>query len=183
MKTIEIKVYRFDELLEKAKEKAKESFEYDNPWGNEITESMRLASGIYDEINRSDLAGIRLYKWIVNNVLPDLTAQKKYYITSGVKHSYFSAKRRTYAGEKTRFSKIIKDVDAICLTGVCFDYDFLEPLFDFLRNPIGDLFHVDVHYICDQIVEKERESFFMDANFSDLCDANDYYFYEDGTMY
>lgn len=185
MKTIEIKVYEFSELSEKAKEKAKEkeSFGYYNPWENEITESMRLAKGIYDEINRSELAGLRLYKWIVNNILPDLTAQKKYYIASGVKHSYFSAKRRTYAGEKTRFSKIIKDVDALHLTGVCFDCDFLKPMFDFLRNPVGDLSHVDVYYICGQIVEKERESFFMDEYFSEHCDANDCYFYEDGTMY
>ena len=183
MKTIEIKVYRFDELSETAKETAKESFGYCDFWYSEIMESMRLSGGIYDEINKSDLSGLRLYKWIVNNILPDLTAQKKYYVSNGTYNSYFSAKKRTYAGEKTRFSKIIKEVDAVYLTGVCFDYDFLEPLFDFLRNPIGALSHVDVHHICDQIVEKEREYFFMDANFSDHCNANDYYFYESGKMY
>jgi hypothetical protein len=183
MKTIEIKVYRFDELSEKAKEKAKESFGYDNPWENEIAESMRLAGGIYDEINKSDLSGLRLYKWIVNNILPDLTAQKKYYVSNGSYNSYFSVKRKIYAGEKARFSKIIKEIDALHLTGVCFDYDFLEPLFDFLRNPIGDLSHVDVYYICDRIVEKEREYFFMDANFSEHCDINGIMFYENGKMY
>lgn len=183
MKTIKIKVYEFNELSETVRERVKDSFVYDNPWENEIINSMRRAEDVYDEIKRTDLSGLRLYKWIVNNILPDLTAQKKYYVSNSTYNSYFSVKGKIYDGEKARFSKIFKEVEPTNLTGVCFDYDFLGPLFNFLNNPIGKLDHVNVNKIYETICEDEEISFFKDENFSDFCDANDYYFFENGKMY
>lgn len=186
MKTIETTLYKYSELSEKAKEYVKNHWDYDDFWGGDRRASRKAAQEIYERINRSELDGLRLYKWIVNNILPELTSVRKYYKSGfdGKPGKYYTKYRKQNSYEKcVRFSQIFERVDADNLTGYCADHAFMEPLFDFLKNPIGDLSNVDMDYICTQEYDSDYEGFYEEANFADHMEANEYEFTEDGKMY
>jgi len=183
MKTIEINLYSYNELSDKAKQNAKNNFEYDDFWSHERLESMKAAKELYRLFDTDEeIKGIRLYKFIQNNILPKLRNRIKY-INGGGK--YPSAKIRE--GEKARFSKIQFNEDAIHLTGYCTDYNFLEPIFDFLKSPdkhttSADLLNTSLEDIYDRDAQAEYEAFYEDQNFSEHCEANGYTFEENGRM-
>jgi hypothetical protein len=186
MRTIETKLYKYSELSDTAKQAVKDGWEFDDFWGDDRVRSGRAAKEIYQRISSSELDGLRLYKWIVNNILPELTSVRKYYkrVLDGQPGKYYTKYRKQNDHEKcVRFSRIFNRIDADNLTGYCADYAFLEPLFDFLKNPIGDLSSVDVDYICTQEYNSDYEWFYEEANFADHMEANAYEFTEDGKMY
>jgi hypothetical protein len=185
MRTIETTLYKYSELSDAGKQYVKDHWGFDDFWGEDRVASGKAAKEIYRRINRTELGGERLYKWIVNNILPELTGVRKYYkrVLDGQPGKYYTKYRKKRYHEKCiRFSRIFERVDADNLTGYCADYAFLEPLFDFLKNPIGDLSYVDVDYICAQQYERDYEDFFEEANFADHMEANEYEFSADGKL-
>lgn len=187
MKQVTINLYEFSELSPKAKEKAKSQF-YDrcNPWGYEIYESMGEARKIYDKFNcpKETVSGIRLYKFIQNHILPCLRHYKLYYKDNGTTCSYYASKK---TDSNSRFSKIDFDEYGYNLTGYCADYDFLKPIFDFLKNPTArknseDFYNTDLEMILNRVNESEIEAFFEDSNFAEHCEANGYFFTEYGEL-
>lgn len=190
MRTIETTLYKYSELSERAKEYVKNHWDYDDFCGYDRRASGKAAQEIYKRIERvvgeNDLSGVRLYKWITNNILPELTAVKLYYKNTGKfknTGSYYSMGRyKNNPKNRERYSRIFTNVDACNLTGYCADYSFLGPLFDFLKNPIGDLSNVDVNEICSQEYESDYEGFYEESNFADHMEAHEYEFTEDGKL-
>lgn len=184
MRTEQIKIYQFAELSEEAKETAKGQYYYDDFWASDRLNSMKAAQELYNLLDiEAELTGVRLYKFIVNNILPRLKLRIKYTLTG---NRYPSNK--IYQNEKARFSKIQFEEDPINLTGYCADYDFLEPIFDFLSSPDKhttnyDLLNIDLEQIYKKLAQTDYEDFFEDEQFKEHCDANGYEFTEDGKRY
>lgn len=173
MRVIETKVYTFDELSDKAKEKALqwwyESFEY--PWGDEAIETIKAFVALfhgkvkdysidYQNANQStvdiqwpddcleDMFGLRAYKWIVNNKIP---------------------------------------VSGDCpLTGMCFDKNALDPVRDFLKNPKGktirEIVEDGIHNVL-KCVEDDFEYQAFGEGAIESISANGYTFTENGKRF
>lgn len=151
MKTIEIKLYKFDELSEAAQQKAinnerenlDHQFIYDDAYSTVKefnllfdTEEGRNSwldcrtENIKDEV--LDLKGFRLQKYIWNNYKNQLFKGKYYSLWSKKEKSYKHYKEG-YPVLKSRRSKVLKDYSCV-LTGMCYDNDILSPIYDFLEK-------------------------------------------------
>jgi len=183
MRTIETKVYTFDELSDSAKEKAIENWrnsETEYAWSAEWMDSLRefcRVTGIelrdwsigpysysyikteyrpsYDFENE-DIKGWRLRTWLIDNWLP-LFATGKYYSTSKqVDGKYYY---------KSRHSNIMIEHDNAPLTGFMGDTDLIAPVLDFI-NRKGELFslrsweQIDL----DDIVQESMNNFISGYN-------------------
>jgi len=152
MRTIRTKVYQFSELTEQAKEQAIKnyrnncvdtSFIYDDAhktvkvfheiFGTKEGSTSWLdlnASHIDDNI--LELKELRLQKYIWNNYKTKLYKGKYYSLWSKTEKSYKYYKQG-FPVLKSRHSKVIIDNECV-LTGVCYDYSLLQPIYDFLDN-------------------------------------------------
>lgn len=188
MKTISINLYQFNELSKEAKQKVMDNWQYDDAWQADRQKSYDKAKELYALFEtEGEISGARLYAFIQNNILPQLKRRIKYVKADLPKGYHKYASSKIYPDEKARFSRIEYSEDASNLTGYCSDYAFLEPIFDFLKNPTDgttneDLLNTDL----DSIYEKESQSdyndFFEEANFAENCEANEYTFEENGKM-
>jgi hypothetical protein len=185
MKTLELKLYKFDELDEETQDelikKEREHLykwvcRYGYDWEDEGKDSLDAFCKIFPvewtqfDVQNTDidfkitcddeiksLSGFRLQKYLWNNYRRDIYKGKFYW-------------RGTLKG-KSRHSKI-QLVGMNCnLTGYCVDDDLLKPIYDFLdsRNPkgdfedlLGDCLHAWVKGQCDELEysyseEKARE--------------------------
>lgn len=183
-----IDVYQFSELSETAKQNAKNNFEYEDFWHSERMQSYKAAKDIYNNFYNIELSGERLYVWIQNNIINEFLAHKKYTIEKETKrkNSYFSHSYKRYDSEKSRFSKIITEIE-FCITGYCDDYDFFAPIIDFCKKPdknttSDDLYNTDIDSIFQTISEREYDFFYKDDIFSEMCEANEYNFDVNGKM-
>jgi hypothetical protein len=137
MRTIKIKVYKFEELNEKAQEKAicsyhQQDLDY-SYYYDEVAESAKAVANLfnlkfgreYTDLRWShidddilELKGVRLLKYILNNYADSL----------------FTPTFVGYINNKPYYSKTNKD-NSCTLTKVCYDNDILQPVYDFLKNP------------------------------------------------
>lgn len=136
MKTIRIKIYQFDELSEQAKQKAIQDYRRNEVYTDYIyddayesvkkfhdifgtkeggTSWLYIRTGHIDD-NILQLKGVRLRTYIINNFWSQLYKPKTF-----------------YKGDKKRKSKITLDSCCI-LTGVCYDLDLLNPIYDFIER-------------------------------------------------
>ena len=181
MKKIEITVYAFSELSDKAKEHAISKLEYYDFWGDYRRASYDAAKDIYSRFGdiEREISGRRLYVWIVNNVLPDLTGRKLY----EKDWSYYTTKR---AGKGQRLSHIFREVDACHLTGYCADWSFLEPILLFLRNPENhisniDLADTDLENLWELDSQSDYEQYYSEENIEQVFEGCT--FLKNGTQY
>lgn len=160
MRTIEIKAYLFNELSEEAKEKAvnqskKNVFTdhiYDDAYQTVkkackvfgISEGLKSwldfsLSGI-DE-NVLNLKGLRLRKWILNN-FGDVLYKQKFYTSIGdnkiIKHPCitvhkFDINKGARVSSSNFYYSRIQKTNSCVLTGVSYDDDFLNPIYDFIE--------------------------------------------------
>lgn len=207
MKTVEIKVYSFDELSNEAKEMAINEyrnsgfsdaiFDYD-----EAHKSVKKFNEIFSIRNNTnswldfsycnlddailELKGIRLMKYIVNNFDNYLFIPT--YIKMYNKHfNHKRAKNKTYKnGTKASFFySNLKKTNSCVLTGCCWDDDLLQPIYNFLLNPckyttLNDLFK-DCFNSLKKSLQANEEYCNSDEYISEQLDANEYYFHKDGT--
>lgn len=182
METIKLNIYRYSELSDEAKQSAMRYFEkhYDDScYAEQARLSAREAQKIYDKFRHieREIKGARLYKWIVNNILPELETRKFYHIMGNRVVSYYSDGRASQY-HKGRFSRIQRETGwTYGLTGVCYDCDFLGPLYDFMNKPTDntdndDLARTDLDYIFRQIMDREYEDFFDDEWLSEYAGMN-----------
>lgn len=188
MRTIEVKLYKFDELSEAAQEKALNKWNEGNidiPWMDENFDSMRkglefydfeLKDWSFDYYNASngyfkihsrhyydeikELSGVRLWKYLQNN---------------------YSTYRCKYKGEMK------ETISGGCpFTGYCVDENFLDPIRAFLKKPTDitfmELMEQCVHE-CAKAIEMNYEYSQSMEYFKETCEANEYEFTEDGTMH
>lgn len=202
--TKQINIYTFDELSDSAKDTVRYSGIVGDFWVEEGWESLKKWSELLGFTYRdvrvehfwvdsleatsinmychadydNELTGDRLRKWIINNHGWALTKGKYY-----SKQKYVDGKY-TY---KIRYSKIIMETN--CPTGYCLDYDFIEPLLQFL-NEWGTGKYTTYEHVIMDCIRSWAKSFYADIQsqyedkyLSDHCEANEYRFLEDGTVY
>lgn len=205
MRTIRAKVYKFNELSNEGKEKAIERYRNkDNYDGNfdEIEESVKKVVELFNlKTGRNDirtghiddsileLKGVRLYKYIVNNYWSELFTPT--YIKSVDRElrckQFICEVNKDYKGNPYTmlFSKIKTDNSCV-LTGVCYDNDILQPVYDFLKMPdktttFADLIS-DIEGAITKTYSNEEEWINSDEYIQEQIEANEYEFTADGRM-
>ena len=200
MRTIERKIYRYDELSEQAKEVAIESM-------REKISNVRIESDSYDYRNALDkienIFGVKIYDWNVNeynsyfrfefthideeteneprlllrylntNVLPCIDNKKRYY---------------SKTAKASRKSRILYTKSyEYCLTGCWCDYA-VDNALNNIKQSVKN--KVNAREFVNSILEGFFEQWRNDCEYSnsDECvsediDANDYEFYENGEPY
>ncbi len=206
MRTIRIKLYKFDELSNDAKEKAIEWYRSGSDDSqiyadelidsiNALTELFNLKTGReYTDIrtghiddNILQLKGVRLYKYLINNYYDDLF--KPIYIKSFDKavrcKQFICNVKKDYKGDNYTqiYSKLKRDNSCV-LTGVCYDMDILQPVYDFLEKiDISETFEGLISSI-ESAITKAFRSIEEDVNSSEYIteqiQANEYEFTKDG---
>jgi hypothetical protein len=206
MKTIEVKVYEFAELSETAKQRAIDNYlnkGYDNQfYYDEIISSAKAVAeifnlkfgGEYTDIRHGhidddilNLSGIRLYKYIWNNYGSELFKGKYYgkLVNTNKDGSTIEVSKSHPAGLRhvKRYSKCTLENSCV-LTGVCYDDDILQPVYDFLKKPESN---VTFTYLIGEIESAIQEAFSNTEDWlnssefvTQEIEANDYEFTEDG---
>jgi hypothetical protein len=162
MKTIEMKIFNFEELNMKAKERAileyrdKEidvTYIYEDAYASlkefnkifDLKEDSRdflyLNTDRIENDNILSLNGLRLQKFIYNN-FANVLFKEKYIgsLNSNKKNNHPRIKSKKLSnGEFSNafYSKITKENFGI-LTGTCYDNDLLDPIYDFLKLRVFD---------------------------------------------
>lgn len=133
------------------------------------TYSYRFHTNVSQEIE--ELKGIRLLKYIINNQGFKLFAPK----------TFWSSKNY-----KKRTSKIFVSTECN-LTGYCADYEILEPIYSFLKNPDKDTSFLQLmdkcldnffKYCKNDVESTESEEYFKEES----LDRN-YEYLENGTLF
>lgn len=197
MQTITIKLYKLEELSNKAQDHAHSEWlqGFDNPWASENEDTLeafaelfpvKIKSWSYGSTSGGDnvsfdmtcddaiaeMSSLRLAKYIWNNYGDKLFKPK--FIYGGT----VSAEMKSYR------SKVQREASCV-LTGYCMDETILEPIYDFLKKPstltfkelIEDCFYQWVKACADDL---EYQASF--EAFRESCEANEYLFEEDGTL-
>ncbi len=209
MRTIRTKVYKFNELSKQAKENAIEQHRnngYDNQhYFDEITDSVKAMVELFGiETGRQwsdlklgniddsimELKGVRLYKYLVNNYYNELFTPKYLKcLDRELKCKQFICKLNTsHKGEKYTmlYSKQYKDNSCV-LTGICYDNDILQPIYDFLKKPDKDttfesLFN-DVESAISKCYDNTEEWVNSDEFIKDEIEANELEFTKEGKRF
>lgn len=204
MRTIEIKVYQFNELSDSAKQHALNKYlqheDFSYLWDDAISTirafcdrtSIRTSRNSWAEPSFShiddailELSGVRLRTYFLNNF--DFLYKRRYikHFDCHKNHKNIVNKTAQSTGRQYSFYKSRLWVDDTCcvLTGMCYDDDFLRPIYNFLRSPNNNNFE-DVIYDCFHSLVKTVEygielNSTMDS-FEEHCAANDYEFDERG---
>lgn len=204
MRTIETKVYTFDELSETAKEKARDWIRENNremgyPWTKENEDSLnafaalfpiRVTDWQYNSYGGVDgvtftiehegvesLEGYRLARWLENNIYSKLY-KGKYYSTPG---QYVDG-QYTFKARRSKCQK-----EASCeLTGYCMDDTLAAPVLEFMKRPragvtlrelLNDCFDNWAKACVDDIEYQDSEEVV-----DETIRANEYEFTEDGEV-
>lgn len=187
-------VYRFEELSHSAKQNALYQFQCNDTYPSNVENKEVLEAftnifpvkvkdweyGSYrnDHISFSftadddieNLSGVRLATYIYNNYFHDLFKGKFYY-----KKYYF----------KSRKSKVFFD-NCCPLTGYYIDMEMLDPVYDFLKKPTNGITFYDLMEEClnnwVSACTKDMEGYYSEENLKEAAEANNWEFYEDGTL-
>lgn len=218
MKTIRIKIYKFDELNQEAQSKAIEDFRnngvdtyfiYDDAYNsvkafNEVFGTREGSNSWLDvstnHINDAilELKGFRLQKYIWNNYYNSLFKPKFYNAIADNKilihpcievHKYDVSKGSRCSSSNFYFSRIQKNNSCV-LTGVCYDDDLLQPIYEFLEKrdfsncsaTFYDLLNECFHNLKESI-ENEVEYRNSDEAIIEDIHENDYEFTKDGNQF
>ena len=172
MKVIETKVYTYEELNEKAKEKAREWYASvsDYPWGDEAIDTIKSfvkafggklknwsldwSGGSYSSVdfqldkNVENLFGVRALKWILNNGI-DVSGNYPF-------------------------------------TGMCFDENALDSVRAFLKNPTGKTIREIVEEGIQNVIKCAQEDYEYQTYGEGAIEtiiANEYTFTENGKRF
>lgn len=213
MKTVRIKIYKFNELSKKAQQVAidkwREDETYDwifdeavntldkfakifsiniNHFNFEEPYSNRYSFEMEDTI--LELSGQRLATYIWNNYKREIFKPKIYskLVKTFKDGTPIPVSKEHPAGFRlpTRHSGCTIDNSCV-LTGVCYDQSVLQPIYDFLDKPSKSKDFKDLLEDCLQSlckdVQGEIEGNSEDEAIKETIEANDYDFTADGKMY
>jgi hypothetical protein len=217
MKTISINLYSFNELSEEAKQKAVKNapvftdFIYDEAYETVkkacklfgISEGLNswldFSSNGIDE-NILNLRGLRLRKWILNNFW-DTLYKRKFYDSIGdnkiIKHPCIKVykfdinKGARVSSSNFYYSRIQKTNDSV-LTGVSYDNDFLNPIYEFIEWKLRPDYNTyqDWESLLNDCFESLRLSIENEVQYRNSFEAiaedlqaNEYQFTEEGEIY
>ena len=211
MRTKTIKIYKYSELSDKAKEKALEdkrgNQEYHHADENEA--SMRKFESIFpinvkdyqyggvqkwitheftEEESIGELYGIRLLAYLQNNYHREIFKGKYYSLWSKKdQNPHYTEKGHAPWGKlKSRHSKIMLGHDGCPFTGYYTDFSILKPIYDFIDKPDNTTFKELMGECLDNWIadcEKDYEYTYEDEYLEEEIEANDYEFLETGELY
>lgn len=212
MRTIEKNIYTFNELSESAKDKALENYQNNNDWfwGDEALNTLKKFADMlnirvgnysidayghsyinfsfpYSNNNIDELSNVRLLSYLWNNYKSDLYKGKYYTVKSNkaVKHNRVTSKiLRDGKIFNAYYSAITLD-NCCPLTGVYFDDDILQPIFEFMDKPDNRTFEELINDCMDSFIEScIADIEYNDSMecFAESCKANNYEFDEYGNM-
>lgn len=180
-RTIRIKLYKFNELNEKAQEKAIEHYRVNYSPDDvtrdyeEMHDSVKAFHDIFgtreggrswldvycDHIsdNVMELKGLRLRTYIINNFWHHLYKGKYYSLWSKTDVTY-KHHPEGYPVLKQRHSRVLFVNDGCPLTGICWDNDILQPLFDFIEyKKTPDYYsYMDFETLMNDCIDAARKS-------------------------
>lgn len=217
MKTIELTLFQYSELSESAKEKARDWFTEDGgnvdyiysdaectvkaffkhfPGASGRESWLDINTGSIDD-NILELSGHRLATYLWNNF--ETVLFKRKYLKHGeltdtkkpfhrMRESKEITNRCPNKGKfiNSYYSNIQKESSCV-LTGVCYDDDLLQPIYDFLNAPDNSVTFEDLlsncFYSLKESIENEIEYRNSEEAIAEDIEANDYTFLEDGTRF
>ncbi len=139
-----------------------------------------------------ELSGQRLATYLWNNYRSDIFKGKYYgsFVTEKkithpcIKQSLLNGGENKGKYFTAYYSRITKTEDCV-LTGVCYDYSILKPIYEFLNKPTNedfrDLLEDCLHSIAKD-VQNECEYQDSDEAIIETIEANSYTFESDGTL-
>ena len=208
MKTIELKIYSFDELTETAQQNAINHFRQNQDFSFEFEEIISSVKKLIDVFNLKggdtyanlkywhikddilQLSGVRLYKYILNNYGFALFKPKYLKrIDKAVNYRQFICKQhKDHKGNiYTQLYSKYKKTDSCVLTGMCYDDDLLKPVYEFLKTPCKytTFEHLiqDIENAISKTFEDVEEWLYSEEYIIDMIKANEYEFTENGELY
>lgn len=215
MRTIRTKIYQFNELNDDAKNLAIENYRnnnltfdfiysdaektvnaFNNVFGIRSGRNSWLdfnASNIDDSI--LELKGLRLHKYIVNNYFKDLF-KRKFYNSFGdnkkvyhpcVKINLYNMEKGARVNSSNFYYSRIQFVDSCVLTGMCYDDDILQPIYNFLKFPNENTNFEELINECFNAMRKtlndEESHMNTDQYITEEIEANEYEFTKDGKQF
>ena len=218
MRTVRTKIYSFNELSNEAQQKAINNFRnngvntdfiYDDAYNsvkafNEVfgtREGSRSWLDVYtDHIddNILELKGFRLQKYLWNNYYNALfkpkflnaIADNKILIHPCIEvHKYDVSKGARCSSSNFYYSRIQK-TNSCVLTGVCYDDDLLQPIYDFLLKRDFSNCSITFYHLLNDCFESLKNSIENEVDYRNSdeaiiedIEANDYEFTKDGNQF
>jgi len=208
MRTVRTKIYKFEELKKESQQIAidhyrnnylNNDFIYDDAYDTvkEFNSVFNTKEGrnswldvytnhINDEI--LELKGFRLQKYIWNNYKNQLF-KGKYYSLWSKKDISYKYHKEGYPVLKVRYSKVLKQSSCV-LTGMCYDDDMLQPIYDFLEKRDFSNCTITFYHLLNDCFDELRKSIENEIDYRNTDDAiieeieaNDYEFTESGKLY
>ena len=201
MREITVKIYKFSELSEKAQRRAWECGpDFSGDYNSEFRETLKKFENIFD---------ISVYRWSVNDYdydfsyittgrateAPEGDALRlaRYiwnnyaeYITRGKYYGKLVYRENQPPRHVKRYSKATFEIGNCPLTGVFCDCDILEPVVNCLHYKSFFDSYTDLIDAClDSFFDTWRMDIAYHASFehfAEMCEINDYEFYETGEM-
>lgn len=132
------------------------------------------------------LTGIRLLKWIHNNLGSVLYKGKYYSLWSKIDQNpyYTEGGHAPWGKLKSKHSKVIFETRQCNLTGYCMDESLLDPFYDFIKNPcqnkdLKDLIEESFHnWVRDCNADSEYKT---SREYFEENEAGEHDYEEDGT--
>lgn len=196
MRTIEQKIYSFSDLQEneELKQKVLDKFRYserNEVFGvDDMQESFKqIKKHVFEPLKEIDeeISGARLVAWINNNLSWRWEDANRISKHEGgrFKNSYFAYKYDKCL--KYRVSNVFKtnNLENCPFTGVCYDFNFLEPIIKFLKNPsskVSNLDLVDDIPSVNDVYNIDLEWIQSDEYILEHLESNDYEFDEFGNI-
>lgn len=214
MREVITNVYSFDELNETAKQKAitqhRQDGDFNQFYFDEIIESVKKMANLFNlkfgkeytqirtshiEDNILELKGIRLYKYLVNNYWSSLY-KRKFLGTIGdnkiithrmSKTKFYDIKKGAKVNSSNFIFSNINFENSCVLTGVCYDNDILQPIYDFLATPSKETTFEDLINGIENSIKKcfnDVEAWINSDEFiTETIVANEYEFTIDGNLF
>lgn len=195
MKTVTrtYKTYNLHELTIEAQAKAHDHWAENNEYAWDVENratlqafervfNIRAERWSYDSCNytyyftshngeeEDNLKGTRLLKYIVNNYWDELYSPKTYWSRNH---------------KKRHKSRIFVNNDYV-LTGYCLDYEILKPIYDFLKAPDNATLYELIDRCLNSFFKacmNDMKDYYSEEAFAESCEANNYEFLYDGTVF
>jgi len=207
MRTVRTKIYKFEELTKEAQQKAinkhrevmDNDFIYDDTHKvveafNDVFETKEGRNSWLDvytdhmEENILELKGLRLQKYLWNNYKNQLF-KGKYYSLWSKKDISYKYHKNGYPVLKSRYSKVLKQNSCV-LTGMCYDDDMLQPIYDFLEKRNFSNCTITFYHLINDCFDELRKTVENEIDYRNTDDAiieeikaNDYEFTENGNIF
>ena len=209
MRTVKTNVYTYPELSEESKQNAIQQYrnlDRENHHYHEAKETInafikntQIKTGnrrwtdlicMYDD-DIIEINGLRLRTWLINNW--DFLWKKKYighrnFVTKPNYHKRIKIQDFTKHGNgfKAFYYSAIQKSNSCVLTGVCWDNDLLQPIYDFIKTPDNRNLEELVNDCSETLIkslESQDEHMDTEEYITEHFEINNYEFTENGDIF